>query len=59
MKKQTALELINKLPAKFDVEELIERLIVIEKIDKGLEDVKQGKTASHKKAKETIKKWLK
>ncbi|MFT5916426.1 MAG: hypothetical protein ACI81T_002935, partial [Bacteroidia bacterium] len=39
MTKETALQTIEKLPPNFELEELIEQLIFIDKIEKGLEQV--------------------
>jgi hypothetical protein len=39
--------------------EFLEKLIVIEKIDAGLKDVKEGRTLSHDAVKKRMKKWLK
>lgn len=59
MKRTTALNTINEMPKEFELEELLERLIVIEKIDEGLKEIKEGKTISHEEAKKKIAKWLK
>ncbi len=50
---------LNELPQKFDLDEFLERLIVIQKIDEGLEDEKNGKTISHDKVKKMVAKWNK
>ncbi|MCB0493280.1 MAG: hypothetical protein KDC93_12780 [Cyclobacteriaceae bacterium] len=57
MKRDKAIETIKELPAEFDLDELIERLIFIEKVDKGLKQLDDGKTVSHEKVKEVSKKW--
>jgi hypothetical protein len=59
MKKSTVLQTLNELPQKFDLDELLERLMVIEKIDEALEDAKSGKTVSHDKVKKMVAKWNK
>ncbi len=59
MNKSTVIRTLNELPQKFDLEEFLERLIVIQKIDKGLEDAETGKTISHDKVKKMIAKWNK
>ncbi len=60
MKKQVALNTVNDLPKEFDLEELIERLVFIEKIEKGMVEAKKGKTISHDKVMEHFhKKWSK
>jgi hypothetical protein len=59
MKKTTVLNTLNDLPREFHLDELLERLIVIEKIEIGLKESKEGKTVSHENAKKMIAKWLK
>jgi predicted transcriptional regulator len=59
MKKSTVIQTLNELPQKFDLDDLLERLIVIEKIDEALEDAKSGKTVSHDKVKKMVAKWNK
>ncbi|MGB3947973.1 MAG: hypothetical protein WBM13_08310 [Bacteroidia bacterium] len=59
MKKSTVIQTLNDLPQKFDLDEFLERLIVIQKIDEGLEDEKKGKTISHEKVKKMVAKWNK
>jgi predicted transcriptional regulator len=59
MKKSTVIQTLNELPQKFDLDELLERLMVIEKIDEALEDAKAGKTVSHEKVKKMVAKWNK
>lgn len=59
MKKTTVINTLMEFPKEFQFDELLERLIVIEKIDAGLKDAKEGKTVSHEDAKKMIAKWLK
>jgi predicted transcriptional regulator len=59
MKKSTVIQTLNELPQKFDLDDLLERLMVIEKIDEALEDAKSGKTVSHAKVKKMVAKWNK
>lgn len=60
MKRETAIETINELPKEFDLEELFEKLLFIEKVEKGLEQSEKGNTVSHEKVvKHFQKKWLK
>lgn len=59
MKKSTAIHAINEFPKEFNLDDLFERLIVIDKIESGLKDVKEGRTVSHEKLKKEVKKWLK
>ena len=59
MKKQSIVNIVNELPKEFDLDLLMERLIVIDKIDKGLAEVKSGKTVSHESVKKMVAKWSK
>jgi Zn-dependent alcohol dehydrogenase len=56
MKKSTVIQTLNELPQKFDLDDLLERLMVIEKIDEAIEDAKSGKTVSHDKVKKMVAK---
>ncbi|MGE0588273.1 MAG: hypothetical protein AB7O48_06835 [Cyclobacteriaceae bacterium] len=57
MKKEKAIETIKELPAEFDLDELIEKLIFVDKVDKGLKQIEDGKVIGHNEVKEIIKKW--
>ena len=59
MKKSTVIQTLNELPQKFDLDEFLERLLVIEKIDEALLEAKSGKTVSHDKVKKIVAKWNK
>ena len=50
---------IDSLPDNFTIEDIIEELIVLDKIDQGLNDVKEGKVYSTEEAKKRLDKWLK
>lgn len=57
MKREKAIETVKELPQEFELDELIERLVLVEKVEKGLQQIDQGKIISHDQVKETIKKW--
>lgn len=57
MNKQSLVQVVNELPQEFNLDELMEKLLVIEKIDAGLNDVRKGRTVSHEKVKKEVKKW--
>ena len=59
MTKEKALEALNGLPNEFELEELIERLIFIEKVEKGLKEATEGKTRSHEDVKKVVESWRK
>ena len=50
---------IIKLPDSFTIDELIDQLIFIEKIEKGFEQSKEGKVLSNEDVKKIIEKWSK
>jgi predicted transcriptional regulator len=54
MKKAVILSALNEFPKEFNLEDFLERLIVIEKIDEGLKDIKENKTFSHDEVKKMI-----
>lgn len=57
MEREKAIDTINNLPPEFELEDLLEKLIFEEKIEKGLIQLENGKTISHEKVKELVKKW--
>lgn len=50
---------IKEMPEKFQAEDLIERLILLQKIEDGIAQAKAGKVVSLKDAKGRLAKWLK
>jgi len=50
---------INKLPDTLTIDELIDQLIFIEKVEEGLEQSKEGKVLYNEDVKEIIEKWSK
>ena len=59
MTKDKVLETVNDLPQEFDLDEFIERLIFVDKVEKGLDQLNKGETKTHKEAKRIIKSWQK
>ena len=57
MKRETVIDTVKDFPKEFELEDLIEKLVVIEKVEQGLTQLKKGKTVSHSKVKEIAKKW--
>ena len=57
MKRDKAIETVKELPNEFDLEELMEKLVFVEKVEKGLKQLDEGKTVSHETVKELTKKW--
>lgn len=59
MYKKTVQDTINQLPDQFSLDELIDGLILFNKIDKRNKDFEAGRTSTKDQAKEKLKKWLK
>jgi predicted transcriptional regulator len=55
--KQEALNTIDKLPEDVDMDEIMYRLYVIDKIRKGQQAIEDGQTLSHEEMKKEIEKW--
>ncbi len=55
--KQDALNTINQLPDTADMEEIMYRLYVLDKVRKGQEDVEQGHLTPADDLKHEIEKW--
>ena len=59
MRKKSIIRIINELPSNVKLDEFIEKLVVLEKIESGLYDIKEGKTISHESVKKRVKRWSK
>jgi len=59
LSKETIKKTIDRLPDKFTIEDVIEELIVIDKIEQGLKDVEEGNVYTTEEAKQKLSKWLK
>ncbi|HEY2580993.1 MAG TPA: hypothetical protein VGI43_04265 [Mucilaginibacter sp.] len=60
MKKQVVIETLDSFEDEFDTERLIERLLFVEKVEKGLKDVEDGKVLNYEEAKQKFfDKWSK
>lgn len=55
--KEEAINAISRLPDTADIDEIMYRLYVIDKIRKGQEAVKDGKIISVESLKEEMKSW--
>ncbi|MGB3848763.1 MAG: hypothetical protein WA958_02250 [Tunicatimonas sp.] len=59
MTKDRVIETVNDLPQEFDLDEFIERLIFVDKVEKGLQQLDKGETKTNEEAKKIIKSWRK
>jgi len=57
MNKERLMATISDMPQDFELEVLMEKLIFIEKVEKGLEQLKSGNTLTHKQVKQRVKEW--
>ena len=57
--KAKVLATIATLPDNFPLDELVERLIVLEKIELGLQQITEQKVVSSEEPKKRFEKWLK
>ncbi len=56
--KKEVLESMNSLPSRFEAEDAIERIVMLEKVRTGLAQSEAGKVVSTEDAKKRLKKWL-
>lgn len=49
---------IKEIPEEFTLDELIERLIIVEKVSRSLKEVEQGKTVSEEELDEKLANYL-
>jgi hypothetical protein len=56
--KKQLISTLRNLPEKFSVEDVIDRVVLLQKIEIGIEQSKAGKTRTTKEAKAKLKKWL-
>ena len=50
---------IDTLPEQFTIEDVIEELIVIDKIEQGLKDIEEGNVYTTDEVTQKLSKWLK
>jgi hypothetical protein len=57
MNREKAIAALQELPQEFNLEELMEKLIFVEKVEQGLKQLDEKKTVPHQNVKDMIKKW--
>lgn len=57
--KKKIIDSLRDLPEKTTLEEAMERLYLLAKIEKGIKQADAGQCISHEEAKEKMEKWLK
>jgi predicted transcriptional regulator len=56
--KTNLINSLDKLPENLTVDQVIDHIIFVEKIENGLEDSKNGKVNTKEEARLKLKKWL-
>ena len=56
--KEASIKLIERLDEDVTYEEIMYELNFLQKIERGLHDVQEGRVPSHEQMKEAYKKWL-
>ncbi len=56
--KEKLIQTIRELPDSFSVDDLFERIILLQKIEIGIEQSKSGQVHTTQEAREKLKKWL-
>jgi len=57
--KKVVYKLLKELPENTSYEDIQYHLYVLQKIERGLKDVEEGRVYSHEEAKKKLSKWLK
>lgn len=57
--KEKVKKTIERLPDNFTVDQVIEELIVLNKIEEGLKDIEEGRVFTTGQVKQELKAWLK
>jgi hypothetical protein len=58
VKKQAVLSMVNEMPNEFSIDEMLDKLILLQKIELGQQDVEAGRVKSEEDAKKQLNKWL-
>jgi hypothetical protein len=59
VQKQAILQVLDELPEEVDVDELLDRIILLEKIDEAEKCLAAGEGLNHEEAKRRMESWLK
>ena len=57
--KTASLRLIERLDEDVSFEDIIYELYFLQKVERGLEDVREGRTNSHEEVRKEFEQWLK
>ena len=59
LEKSKVIGTINELPDHFTIDELLDRLIFMHKVEEGLQNVNDGLVSTEEEARIRLSKWLK
>lgn len=59
MTKDSAVTAIKEMPQEFELDDLIEKLIFIEKVEEGLKQIDEGKKIPLDEVKKIVREWRK
>ena len=57
--KEMVIEAVKDLPDNAPIEDAMERLLLLAKIERGIEQADAGQTIPHDEVKQRVSKWLK
>jgi hypothetical protein len=58
MQKEKVLQVVETLPENIDVDELTEKLYLLEKIEAGEREIARGEGIPHDEARRRLERWL-
>ncbi len=56
--KKKLISILDNLPENFSIDQLIDHMIFVEKVQKGMEDAENGRVYSKEEARQKLSKWL-
>jgi hypothetical protein len=59
MKKEKVLATVAELPNEFELDVLLEKLVFMEKVEKGLNQIEEGKVKTQQEVKDLVQQWRK
>lgn len=59
LSKEKILQTLKDLPDTFSIDELFDRIVLLNKVEMGLEQSESGQVNTTDQAKDKLKKWLK
>jgi hypothetical protein len=56
--REKTIQIVQNLPPEFSMDDLVERLILVSKVEHALEQVENGEVATTEEARKLLAKWL-